>query len=525
MQHTSNYRWQRVILFTLAAFMTSALAQSTLTIGRAADVSAMNPFLHANNATSEVTYQIHEGLVTFSADISIQPALAHSWELLDDGVTWRFYLREGISFHSGNPFDAEAVKWSIERMLDPENPGVAAGLLTDFRSITVVDAYTVDIELHEPNEVFVAILAAPLMMIVDHLHYLEVGGDRYGEMPSGTGPFTFASWTPGQRVVLEANPDYWGEVAAAVDRVVFEVIPDESARVLALRTGEIDMAFSVPAEQMDVLEADADIQVFRTPTFRTVFLEMVTQHPFLSRNVRHAISHTVNREQIMAIIGDNGAAAYGHGPEEALGFYAHALDHDLEAAAALLDEEGWQLGSDGFRTRDGERLALSVLARGVTPGEIDALQVIQLQLRAVGIDMAIERVDTAAWLSTMNDAAVAWADSRQVPSHTMWISAAGIRTGEVGYLMNRPMCHQTIRNWSMIACTPEYDQAFITSQSPAPLDERVAAYQVMGEYTEEWQHRVPIFHVQNNSAARNYVQGFVVNPQDSLDLRGVTIAD
>lgn len=513
------------LLVLLSGVAATAVAQTTLTIGRAGDVSDMNPFRQANNLTSEVTYQIHEGLLTYSPDIELQPGLAREWELLDDGVTWRFHLREGVRFHTGNPFNAEVVKWNFETMLDPENPGVAAGLLTAFKEINVVDEYTIDVTLNEPNVIFLNILGAALLMMVDMEHYLEVGEENYGQSPSGTGPFKFVSWEPGQRVVLEKNEDYWGEVGAEVDRVVFQSIPEESARVLALRTGEVDMIFGVPADQMEALEQLPGIQVFRTPTFRTLFLESNTKHPLLTENVRYAIAHAINREQISTVIGENGIPAYGHGPELAVGFYNHTLPHDVEEANRLLDEEGWVRGNDGIRTKDGERLSLTVMTRGITPGELDALQVVQLQLRNVGIELSIEQVDAAAFSAAVNEGALRWKEEGLPPETELWTTGSGIRTGEVGYLQNRPLCFQTVRAWYAIDCTPEYDEAFAISQSPAPLEERLAAYQVMGEYNKVWQHRHPLYHIQSNIAAKDSIQGFVVNPQDSLDLRGVSISD
>jgi ABC-type transport system substrate-binding protein len=510
------------ILILSLGLIGSALAQTSLTIARPADVTDLNPFRNANNATSEVTYQIHEGLATFTPDVEIVPVLATGWELLEDGVTWRLTLREGVNFHTGNPFNAEVVKWNFDRMLNPEDPGVAAGLMANVEEVRVVDEYTVDVQLEAPNGVFVALLSAPLMMMVDMEHFEAIGEQAYASNPSGTGPFKFESWEPGSTVVLSAYEDYWGEVGAGVEELIFETIPEESARVLALRTGEVDMVFGVPADQMSDLENRDGIQVFRTPTFRTVFIGMNTQHPRLTRDVRYALSHAVNREQISAIIGDNGSPALGHGPAEALGFYDHTLPYDVEQANALLDEAGWMMGANNMRSKDGEPLAISVLARGVSPGEIDALQVLQLQWREIGVDMSIEMVDRAAWVSTMTDAAIAWKESGEVGDHTAWASGSGIRTGEVGYLMNRPLCQQTSRAWFLLDCYPEYDEAFALSQSPAPVEERLEGYRVMGELTQEWQHRIPLFHLQNNTAALESVEGFVINPQDMLNLRGVT---
>ncbi|MBA2668246.1 MAG: hypothetical protein H0U69_14570 [Trueperaceae bacterium] len=514
-----------LVLASALLVLGSAVAQTTLTIGRAGDVNDMNPFRQANNLTAEVTYQIHEGLMRYGPDLELVPMLAREWELLEDGVTWRFHLQEGVMFHTGNAFNAEVVKWNFETMLDPDAPGIAAGLLTAFESLEVVDEYTLDVTLSEPNFIFLNILGAALFMIVDMEHYLEVGEANYGQSPSGTGAFKFVRWDPGERVVLERNDDYWGPVGAGVDRVVFQAIPDESARVLALLTGEIDMAFTVPADQMGLIERAQGTQVFRTPTFRTLFLESNTKHPRLTENVRYAIAHAIDRDQISTVIGENGVPAFGHGPPESVGYYDHTLPFDLEESRRLLDEDGWVVGSDGIRSRDGERLTLNVLTRGVTAGELDALQVVQLQLRRVGIDVTLERVDAAAFTSAVNNGALRWKQEGLPPLTEMWTTGSGIRTGEVGYLQNRPLCFQTVRAWYAIDCTPEYDEAFAISQSPASLEERLAAYEVMGEYNKLWQHRHPLFHVQSNIGAKDTIEGFVVDPQDSLDLRGVTIRD
>lgn len=499
-----------------------AVAQTTLTIGRAGDVSDMNPFRQANNLTAEVTYQIHEGLMRYGSDLELVPMLATGWELQADGVTWRFFLREGVTFHTGNAFNAEVVKWNFETMLNPTAPGIAAGLLTAFVSLNVVDEYTIDVTLNEPNFIFLNILGAALFMIVDKEHYLAVGEANYGQQPSGTGAFRFGSWQPGERVVVERNANYWGEVGAKVDRVVFQAIPDESARALALLTGEIDMAFGLPADQVELIERTAGLDVIRTATFRTLFLESNIQQPRLTEAVRYAIAHSINRDQISNIIGEAGVPAYGHGPANTVGFYDHTLPFDPAEARRLLEADGWTLGNDGIRSRNGERLTLNVLTRGVTVGELDALQVVQAQLASVGIEITLERVDAAAFTSAVNGGALRWKNEGLPGLTEMWTTGSGIRTGEVGYLQNRPLCFQTTRAWYGIPCTPEYDEAFALSQSPAMLDERLEGYRIMGEYNKLWQHRHPLFHIQNNIGVKETIQGFIVDPQDSLDLRGVS---
>ena len=189
-------------LVALSLVLGAAFAQSTLTIARPDDVRALNPIRQANNSTSQVTYQIHEGLVTMNPDQVLTPVLATDWEVLDDDLTWRITLRQGVTFHSGEPFTAEAVQWNFEKVLDPNDPGIAAGLIPAIANIEIIDDYTLDVTLEEPNGVFMNILGAPLFMIVDPSRYEELGED-YGTNPSGTGAFELVEWVPDQRVVLD----------------------------------------------------------------------------------------------------------------------------------------------------------------------------------------------------------------------------------------------------------------------------------------------------------------------------------
>ena len=517
------HRLRFALFVILLTFVTAsvAVAQTTLTIARADDVRALNPIRQANNATSQVTYQIHEGLVTMNPEQEMVPVLAESWELLEDDLTWRIELRQGVTFHSGAPFNAEAVVWNFEKQLNSDDPGIAAGLVPQYESIEVIDEHTLEVTLTEPNGVFMNILGAPLFMIVDPTRYEELGED-YGNDPSGTGAFRFASWTPDQQVVLESNPDYWGEVGAQVDRVVFEVMPEASTRLIALQTGEVDIAFDVPAEEMERFAEDSQFQVYRTPTMRVLWIGINTVQPKLTRDVRLALAHGLDKEQIMTFVGDNGVVATGIGMPSALGFKPSDWSYDPEMSQELLETAGWQLENDGFRYQDGQKLELSVLARGLTPGEIEALQVVQLQWRELGVDLSIDRVDTGAWFAALDEGATQHEETGEIPEYELWTAASGIRTGEVGYITERPKCDQGGRNWERY-CNPEYDEAFELSQSPASEEERLEGYNKMADLFNQDALRIPIFIVQNNTVASSAVEGFVVNPNDSLDLKGVSV--
>lgn len=477
----------------------------------------------ANNATSEVTYQLHETLVGLSPEQELIPLLATSWELLDDGYTYRLRLREGVRFHSGEPFNADAVAWNFEKQLKTEPLSIASGLVPPYANLEVVDDHTLEITLEEPNGVFMNILAAPLLMMVDPLRYEELGDDYHSD-PSGTGPFELVSWTPDQRIVLTANADYWDrDNGPAVDKLVFEVIPEAAARIIALRNGEVDMIFAVPAEEVSALDSDPQFTVVRTPSMRIVYVGLNTADPILSdARVRRALGHAMNRDQVLQIIGENGVRADGIGTPGALGFEPSARDYDPDEAARLLDEAGWVMNGD-LREKDGRPLSVTVLASGTSPGEIEAMLVVQSQWKKVGVEMKIDQMESGARFALLNDeAAKHEADPSYVPRYQAWTAGEGIRTGEIGYITERPKCDQAARGWER-HCNPLYDAAFDLSQSPAPLDERLKGYASLNSVLRESAIRLPVYIIQGNKAMASYVEGFVPNPNDSLNLRGVTV--
>lgn len=502
------------------------IAQSnsdTLAIARPQDVRSINPLRQANNATSEVTYQMHESLVSLSPDQELHGLLATSWELLDDELTYRIRLREGVRFHSGAPFNADAVVWNFEKQLKTQPLSIASGLVPLYSKLQVLDDVTLEITLEEPNGVFMNILAAPLLMMVDPSRYEELGED-YHTNPSGTGPFRFVSWTPDQRVVLEANSDYWdADNGPGVTELIFEVIPEAAARVIALQNGEVDIIWGVPAEEVSVLDSDPNITVVSNPSMRIVYIGLNTADPTLSDvRVRQALGHATDRDQVIQIIGNNGVKADGMGTDGALGFEPTARDFDPDRAGQLLNEAGWVENGD-FREKNGRRLSVTVLTSGTSPGEIEAMLVIQSQWKTVGVELVIDQIESGARFALLNDeAAKHEADASHIPSYQAWIAGEGIRTGEVGYITERPKCDQGARGWER-HCNPDYDAGFNLSQSPAPISRRMEGYRAMNEVLFDSAIRLPVFVIQSNKAFANHVHGFVPNPNDSLNLRGVTV--
>ncbi|MEH7308036.1 ABC transporter substrate-binding protein, partial [Neobacillus drentensis] len=208
----------------------------TLVIARLSDVENLDhQFMSTINAASVTHQKIYEGLVGRDKNSEITPLLAKSWEQLDN-TTWEFKLRNDVKFHDGTPFNANAVKATFDRLLDPNVGSPRAVVLKMVKEVKVVDDFTVQFILSEPFSPLLSILASHESGIISPKSIEKYGKKMINE-PNGTGPFVFKSWTPGQEIVLTKNKEYWGD-KAKVDQVVFKVVPEETTRISMIETGE-----------------------------------------------------------------------------------------------------------------------------------------------------------------------------------------------------------------------------------------------------------------------------------------------
>ena len=211
----------------------------TLTAAIGADPQGFDPHLTSAYSSFQVLENVFDTLVAVDENLNIVPALAESWEVSDDGLSWTFSLRPGVTFHNGRALTADDVKYSYERILDPEVGSGASWRLGAVASIDVIDDATVRINLNEPNPGLLAKLGGYKGMAIVPQEVADAG--ELDRNPVGTGPFKFVSYTPGDSVVLEANPDYWEEGKPYLDQIVFKPIPDDTVRLTNLQTGEVDL--------------------------------------------------------------------------------------------------------------------------------------------------------------------------------------------------------------------------------------------------------------------------------------------
>jgi peptide/nickel transport system substrate-binding protein len=359
--------------------------QADISIGMVLEPPNLDPTAGAAAAIDEVVYaNVFEGLTRFGPDGSVNPGLAESWEISEDGTTYTFTLRSGVTFHDGEPMTAEDVVFTLDRARAEGSTNAQPALFANIVSVEAVDDTIVTVTLDGPDGAFLFDMAWGDAVIVD-----PASAETNATNPIGTGPFRFVEWVQGDRVELARNDAYWGE-PAPLEAATFRFISDPNAAFAALMAGDVDAFPNFPApETLSQFEADPRFTVIVGSTEGETILAMNNQQaPLDDIRVRQAISHAINRQDIID------GAMFGYGTPIGTHFAPHNPDYvdltansayDPEAARALLAEAA----PDGLTLR----LALPPPSYARRGGEI-----IAAQLREVGIETQITNLEWAQWL-------------------------------------------------------------------------------------------------------------------------------
>lgn len=383
-------------LVLAAPLVAQATPSGEIVIGVTQDDYRIDPPERANVGYYPLNTNIFETLVRLTPDYQIEPLLAEWWEFVAPN-TYRFSLRQGVSFHDGTPFTAEAVRWSMERIAK-----AGGGILgIDESSTVVVDDHTVEITPVRPNLRLLEQLNHPNESIV-------APGTNPAEVRIGTGPFREVEYVKEDRYVVEAFDGYWGSDAPKVGRITFRFFPDPTTRVLALQSGEIDLAAEVAPESAAELESGGQFTVATSAVgaYQALYVKARGGGPFdlgADRAVREALSAAIDKDAIVAAVWQGYAEpSTTMIPPAILGAAAAevaAAAADPERARRVLDEAGWVAGADGVREKDGRRLELTMIV-GYPSAEIHRSmpEFVQAQLRDVGIGVEIVQTpDTATY--------------------------------------------------------------------------------------------------------------------------------
>ena len=448
-----------IILLSLVAF---GGAQGTVHIAQSLGHNSLNPAEASGLSDASVVRTLFEGLVGFDENFELVPELATSWEVNDDATVLDFTLREGVTFHDGTPFNAEAVKTYYEWVLNPDSKSARGrGVLADIDTIEVVAPYEVRINLKAPNGAMLYNLALSNSRIASPASLEQYPGEL-GRHPVGTGPFQFVSWQESENVVVEAYPGYWGETAK-VDRLEFLIVPNAATRVALLQSGEAQFIEDLPPQLIEPITAAPNLEVLSGKTTFLRILELNTQHPpFDDVRVRQALNYAIDKEQLVNVV-FRGYATVMTSPIPELVFGQAAQEpyaFDPERARQLLAEAGYP---DGF----------SVKVLTFTGEEYStAGQVLQQMFANVGVKMELDSAERGALVEQIFKPV-----EENVTEAALVGASAG--TGDADRALTVSFAREswppTSNNWSFYE-NPEVEALIKAGRETSDPDARTTAY-------------------------------------------------
>ncbi|MFD1781016.1 glutathione ABC transporter substrate-binding protein [Fredinandcohnia salidurans] len=478
--------------------------ENTLIITRLSDAENLDhQFMSTINAASVTHSKIYEGLVGRDKNAEIQPLLAKEWRQIDD-TTWEFTLRKDIKFHDGTDFTSEAVKATFDRLLDPNVGSPRAGVFKMVKEVKVVDDYTVQFFLTEPFSPLLSILASHEGGIISPKAIEKYGKEIINE-PSGTGPFVFESWTPGQEIVFNKNKNYWG-TEAKVDKVVFKVVPEETTRISMIETGEAHISEPLSVTMMETVDASSEAKVYRSEGFGTEYIGFnVQEEPFNDVRVRKAVSHAIEMDSIIDGVFNNvGKKANSLLGSKVFGFHEglKPYEYNLNEAKRLLAEAGFPNGFEiTLKTMDNKE-------------RINLAEVVQSQLKGIGIKVNIEVSEYGAFLDQINSG-----DSE------MFILSWRNATGDADYNQYN-LIHSDSQGASgntFFYSNEEVDRLIEAARSEKNPGKRIELYAQAQQIQMEEAIYIPVRVIENVAAISESISGFSISPSGYLEINDVSI--
>jgi len=467
-----------------------------LKVGLQADPTALDPQKQNLTAIWHIIEHIYNGLTRVKPDLSIEPALAEGWEISEDGTSYMFVLREGVTFHDGTPLKASDVKFTFERLVDPATASPGASELASMKSIEVNDERTVVMTLNAPDASLLAALAGGTCVIFSE-EFVKANNNDVSQVAMGTGPFKFVEYVPNTRIVLERNENYWEEGLPYLDGIEMTIASDDTARTAAVVTGTVDFIEYAPLRDIPSLEADSSLNLAGESNTNIRFIGFnLGKEPFDNLKVRQAIAAVVDREAML------GPTVFGYGtPTEVLfppDFWAalqqEVRSPDVERAKALMAEAGL---ADGFSTTITSWSQYSFLS--------NAAVVLQEQLRQIGIEAELNLVENATMVEQIYDPATrdfdiaVTGESAYVDPNTIVLPY--FKTGEGNNFMGYS--------------NPEVDKLIEQAIASTDQEERAGIYQEIQKILLEDLPWVSLFVANQYEAMKDYVQGYVHIPTGS----------
>lgn len=479
--------------------------QDTLVFGRGADSSSMDPATETDGETFYVTQQIYDTLLRYKPGTTeLTEGLATDWKTSEDGLTYTLTLREGVKFHDGTDFNAEAVVANFERWMSSEDYVYYGSMFGGYgddksniiKSVNAVDESTVEFKLRRPSSPFLKNLAMSPFAIASPDAF-----DQLAKNPVGTGPFVFEEWKPDTSITLAKNEDYWEEGKPKLERVIFQVIPDNSSRLTALQNGEIDLMVGVNPTDASKIESDETLQAFYRPPMNVGYMAMnVEMEPFDDPAVRRAINHSVDKQALIegfyagkAEAAKNPIAPTIEGYNDQIEPYAY----DPEKAKQILSEAGYKEGELEVTlwTMDNPRPYM--------PAPAKIAESIQKDLSEIGITANIQQLDWSTYLER--------AGNGELSLFLLgWIGD----NGDADNFLYTLLGTGSGNNYAQYS-NKKVDELLLQAQSEVDQAKRNELYKKAQEIIHKDAPWVPLVHYESVIAGKKSLKGYKPNPTGS----------
>lgn len=486
------------------------------------DITSFDPTRVSDMESFQVAIQIYEGLVRFKKDSTeVEPCLAESYSVSEDGLTWNFKLRENVKFHDGNPLTSSDVKFSIMRQIDETHPHHLKGMMkyskllfgdkstTETALVDTVetpDSHTVVIKLVRPYTPFLKNLALPAAAVMNEKAVSTQGLDA-NTTASGTGPFQLAAYERDQRITIVKNPHYWEE-PAQTDSVVFRVLRDPNTRLNSIRRGKSDITGGIDPNSLQLIENNPDIAVVSKPSLNTGYLALNNKRkPFDDPRVRLAMNYAIDREFIVEKLFNNTSVeAKTIIPPGMVGHNSslEGFPYNPEKAKQLLAEAGYP---QGFKVK----FAAHDRPRIYNPVGIRLAERIQRDLARVGIEAEIDQMEFPTFLSRQK------ARDYQM-SMSGWISDNGDPDNFIYELAGRGDNDSNYSN-------PPMTELMRKASSEPDESKRAEMYKAI---EAEIAKNPPFIYLNNAKqimAVRKRVKNFIMHPTGTNFLKNISVED
>jgi peptide/nickel transport system substrate-binding protein len=424
---------------------TGPVRGDTIIMGSIGDASNLLPVLASDSASSDINGLVYNGLVRYDKNLQIEGELAESWKISPDNLTLTFHLRKGVKWHDGAPFTSRDVLFTYRLYIDPKTPTAYAERYKQVEKAEAPDPHTFRVTYRKP--LATALVSWGFAIHPKHLlEGQEITKNPLSRAPIGTGPYRFVEWVPGEKIVLESNPDYF-EGEPYIRRIVYRIIPDPSTMFLELRAGGLDYMGLTPLQfvrQTDTTAFKRRFKKYRYPAFAYTYLGYNLRRPlFQDKRLRQALSYAIDKQEIIegVLLGFGQKATGPYKPDT----WPHnpnvkSYPYDPEKAKALLAEAGWcDNDGNGILEKDGKPFSFTIITNQGNDQRIKTGEIIQRRFRELGVEVKLRVIEWASFLKefinpgNFDAVIMGWTISIDPDVYDVWHSSK-TRSGELNFI-------------------------------------------------------------------------------------------